>query len=218
MEVRRLLSGRATAASIRPTSTYCKRSFRFLRLRMPTTSCPPGAWSICACLVRPRSRGEIRLTGSNPRDPVQIDANTLDDPSDLKALVRAVELCREIGNSEALRPFAKREAMPGPLKGLELENFVRNGIATVWHQTCTAKMGRDRMSVVDHELRVQGIENLRIADGSIMPRVVTGNTMAPCIVIGEVASETLRATHNLSQNEAVSTPRATAGLVPLSDR
>ena len=169
---------------------------------------PPGAWSICACLVRPRSRGEIRLTGSNPRDPVQIDANTLDDPADLKALVRAVEFCREIGNSEALRPFAKREAMPGPLKGLELENFVRNGIATVWHQTCTAKMGRDPMSVVDHQLRVYGIENLRIADGSIMPRVVTGNTMAPCIVIGELASETLRSTHNLSQSEAVSTPRA----------
>ena len=160
-----------------------------------TGDCP---WSICACLVRPRSRGEIRLTGSNPRDPVQIDANTLDDPADLKALVRAVEFCREIGNSEALRPFAKREAMPGPLRGLELENFVRNGIATVWHQTCTAKMGRDRMSVVDHQLRVHGIENLRIADGSIMPRVVTGNTMAPCIVIGELASGTLRATHNLS--------------------
>jgi choline dehydrogenase len=159
---------------------------------------PRGAWSICACLVRPRSRGEIRLTGSNPRDPVQIDANTLNDPADLKALVRAVEFCREIGNSEALRPFAKREAMPGPLRGLELENFVRNGIATVWHQTCTAKMGRDRMSVVDHQLRVHGIENLRIADGSIMPRVVTGNTMAPCIVIGELASGTLRATHNLS--------------------
>jgi len=64
------------------------------------------------------------------------------------------------------------------------------------------------MSVVDHQLRVHGIENLRIADGSIMPRVVTGNTMAPCIVIGELASETLRSTHNLSQSEAVSTPRA----------
>ncbi len=169
---------------------------------------PPGAWSICACLVRPRSRGEIRLTGSNPRDPVQICANTLDDPADLKALVRAVEFCREIGNSEALRPFAKREVMPGPLKGLELENFIRNAIATVWHQTCTAKMGRDAMSVVDHELRVHGIENLRIADGSIMPRVTTGNTMAPCIVIGERAAGVLRARHKLSPSEAVSMARA----------
>jgi len=169
---------------------------------------PAGAWSICACLVRPRSRGEIRLTGSNPRDPVQICANTLDDPADLKALVRAVEFCREIGNSEALRPFAKREVMPGPLKGLELENFIRNAIATVWHQTCTAKMGRDAMSVVDHELKVHEIENLRIADGSIMPRVTTGNTMAPCIVIGERAAEILRARYKLIPSEAVSMPCA----------
>jgi len=169
---------------------------------------PPGAWSICACLVRPRSRGEIRLTGSNPRDPVQICANTLDDPADLKALVRAVEFCREIGNSEALRPFAKREVMPGPLKGLELENFIRNAIATVWHQTCTAKMGRDAMSVVDHQLKVHEIENLRIADGSIMPRVTTGNTMAPCIVIGERAAGVLRARYKLSPSEAVSMARA----------
>ena len=170
-----------------------------------TGDCP---WSICACLVRPRSRGEIRLTGSNPRDPVQIDANTQNDPADLKALVRAVEFCREIGNSEALRPFAKREVMPGPLKGLELENFIRNAIATVWHQTCTAKMGRDAMSVVDHQLKVHEIENLRIADGSIMPRVTTGNTMAPCIVIGERAAGILRGRHKLSPSEVVSTPRA----------
>ena len=176
---------------------------------------PAGAWSICACLVRPESRGQIRLTGSNPRDPVQIDANTLDSPADLKALVRAVELCREIGNSEALRPFAKREVMPGPLKGLEIENFIRNAIATVWHQTCTAKMGRDAMSVVDHELKVHEIENLRIADGSIMPRVTTGNTMAPCIVIGERAAGILRARHKLSPSEACQC-RARNGSQPLS--
>jgi choline dehydrogenase len=66
-----------------------------------------------------------------------------------------------------------------------------------WHATCTAKMGRDFMSVVDSNLRVYGIENLRIADGSIMPRVTTGNTMAPCIVIGERAAESLKATHRL---------------------
>jgi hypothetical protein len=109
-----------------------------------------------------------------------------------KALVKAVEFCREIGNSPALRPYTKREVMPGPLKGAELENFIRNGIATVWHQTCAAKMGRDRMSVVDHEFKVHGIEKLRIADGSIMPRVTTGNTMAPCVIIGERAAEALR--------------------------
>ena len=141
--------------------------------------------------------GEIRLTGPDPLDPVQIDANTLDDPADLKALVKAVELCREIGNSAALRPFAKREVMPGQLKGFELENFIRDGIATVWHQACTAKMGGDPMSVVDHQLKVYGIENLRIADASVMPPVTTGNTMAPCVVIGERCGELVRRTHRI---------------------
>jgi choline dehydrogenase len=158
---------------------------------------PAASWSIGACLVRPESHGQIRLTGPNPLDPIQIDADTLDDPADLKALVKAVELCREIGNSEALAPFAKREVMPGLLKGFEFENFIRNGMATVWHQTCTAKMGRDSMSVVDGNLKVYGIENLRIADGSIMPRVTTGNTMAPCVIIGERAGEILKADHKL---------------------
>jgi choline dehydrogenase len=158
---------------------------------------PAASWSIGACLVRPESHGQIRLTGPNPLDPIQIDANTLDDPADLKALVKAVELCREIGNSEALAPFAKREVMPGLLKGFEFENFIRNGMATVWHQTCTAKMGRDSMSVVDGNLKVYGIENLRIADGSIMPRVTTGNPMAPCVIIGERAGEILKADHKL---------------------
>jgi len=164
---------------------------------------PASAWSICACLVRPRSYGLIRLTGANPSDPVQIDANTLDDPADLKALFKGVNLCREIGNSEALHPFAKREVAPGPMKGLQLENFIRNGIATVWHQTCTAKMGHDRMSVVDHQLSVYGVEKLRIADGSIMPRVTTGNTMAPCIVIGERAAEALKRRYALGAALAV---------------
>jgi choline dehydrogenase len=125
-------------------------------------------------LVRHGSSGQIRITGSNPLGLVQIDANTLEDPADLKALLKAVEFSREIGNSAELRPFAKREAMPGSSSVSELENYVRNGISTVWHQTSTAKMGRDPMSVVDSQLSVYGVESLRIADASIMPRVTTG--------------------------------------------
>ena len=86
---------------------------------------------------------------------------------------------------------------PGNLRGAELENFVRDAATSFWHQTCTAKMGRDAMSVVDGNLKVYGIDNLRIADGSIMPRVTTGNTMAPCVVIGERAAEILKAKHKL---------------------
>src|SRR6202023_4071294 len=100
-------------------------------------------------------------------------------------------------NSSNLRPYAKREVMPGNLKAAELENFVRDATITTWHQTCTAKMGRGSMSVVDANLKVYGIENLRIAAGSLLPRVTTGNTMAPCVIIGERAGELLKAEHKI---------------------
>jgi choline dehydrogenase len=158
---------------------------------------PAGSWTMFGGIVRPKSRGRIRLTGPNPTDAVQIDSNLMSHPDDLKAAIACVQLCREIGNSDALRPFTKSEMMPGDLKGAELENFIRDSVVTYWHQTCTAKMGRDAMSVVDANLKVYGIENLRIADGSIMPRVTTGNTMAPCVIIGERAGEILKAGHKL---------------------
>src|SRR5467141_3638378 len=158
---------------------------------------PAASWTLFGGVVRPKSRGQIRLTGPNPDDPVQIEANTLSHPDDLKAAVASVELCREIGNSAAVRPLTRREVMPGNLRGAALEDFIRDAAAPYWHQTCTAKMGRDSMSVVDAQLKVYGIENLRIADGSIMPRVTTGNTMAPCVIIGERAAEALRNEHSL---------------------
>ena len=87
--------------------------------------------------------------------------------------------------------------MPGDLPGQKHERFVRNGADTFWHQSCTATMGRDAMSVVDGNLKVYGVEGLRIADGSIMPRITTGNTMAPCVVIGERVADILEAEHGL---------------------
>jgi choline dehydrogenase len=115
----------------------------------------------------------------------------------VKAAIACVERCREIGNAAPLRPFVKREVMPGNLSGAELEQFVRDGAASFSHETGTAKMGRDAMSVVDGHLKVHGVDNLRVADGSIMPRITTGNTMAPCVVIGERAAEILQAEYSL---------------------
>jgi choline dehydrogenase len=157
----------------------------------PQFDVPANGWTILPGIVRPKSRGEITLTGASPADRVRINANTFSHPDDLKALVTGVELCRSIGNSDALRPFSKREAMPGDLCHADLEHYVRNTASTYWHQSCTAKMGRDAMSVVDAQLKVYGIEGLRIADASIMPRVTTGNTMAPCVIIGERMGEIL---------------------------
>jgi choline dehydrogenase len=166
---------------------------------------PSASWTLLGSVVRPKSRGRIRLTGPTADDPIQIEANMLSHPDDLKGAIACVELCREVGNSLPLRPYTKREVMPGNLRGPSLEDFIRNAAATYHHQTCTAKMGRDSMSVVDAGLKVYGIENLRIADGSIMPRVTTGNTMAPCVIIGERASEILRTAHKLSGVRAYST-------------
>jgi choline dehydrogenase len=86
--------------------------------------------------------------------------------------------------------------MPG-LKGPELQTFIRDGAISYWHQSGTAKMGRDATSVVDGELTMFGLKNLRIAGASIMPRVTTGNTMAACVVIGERAAEMLKIAHRL---------------------
>jgi choline dehydrogenase len=158
---------------------------------------PPASWGLMPGVVRPRSIGRLRLTGPSPSDPVQIDAATFSDPADFKTMISAVRICREIGNSPAMSPFVKREIMPGPLTGTSLENFIRDAAMSYWHESCTAKMGHDEMSVVDSRLRVYGVHGLRVADASIMPRVTTGNTMAPCVIIGEKAAEFLVAEHGL---------------------
>jgi choline dehydrogenase len=159
---------------------------------------PPQSWTLCGGLSHPKSRGRLRLSGPDPRDPIHIDANTFGDDDDLKAAVACVEMCREIGNSAATRPLSVREVMPGNLTGGELENYVRDAAVTYWHETGTAKMGPpETESVVDGALKVYGIDNLRVADGSIMPRVTAGNTMAPCVIIGERAAEILVAEHAL---------------------
>ncbi len=168
----------------------------------PTTS-----WTLFGGVVRPKSRGQIRLTGPPPPpndDPIQIEANTLSHPDDLKAAVacRRNFVAGDWQRSAALRPYTKREVMPGNLRGTALEDFIRDAAATYHHQTCTAKMGRDSMSVVDGQLKVYGIENLRIADGSIMPRVPTGNAMATCLIIGERAAQALRSDHRLETSSS----------------
>ena len=99
-----------------------------------------------------------------------------------------------------MRPPTGREITPGSLNKAELERFFRDGLRTFWRQSGTAKMGRDAMSVVDGKLKVYGVDGLRIADVSIMPRATTGNTMAPCVVIGEQAAALLCSEHKLKHS------------------
>ncbi|MGE4483337.1 GMC family oxidoreductase [Acidocella sp.] len=153
---------------------------------------PASAWTLAPGLARPDSRGQILLASANPFDAPLIEANFLSTETDIKALLRCIEMLREIGNSSFCAPYRKREVMPGNLKGKEMTDFIRNASGTYFHQSCTCKMGRDEMSVVDGRLRVYGIQNLRIADASIMPEISTGNTMAPTVVIGERAAQIIK--------------------------
>jgi choline dehydrogenase len=154
---------------------------------------PPGdVWSMVVGM-RPTSRGSVRLTGADSSDPVRIDAPYLKNSSDLHSLIEGLKTVRAIGNAPALAGFRGQESLPGSLTGRDVEEFFRNGLTTFWHQSCTAKMGQDEMSVVDSKLRVYGIDGLRIADSSVLPRVTSGNTMAPCVVIGERAAMLLGA-------------------------
>jgi choline dehydrogenase len=153
---------------------------------------PNTSWALCAGLVAPKSRGEVRLKSANPADRPIVDARFLSHADDVKALAHGIEVAREIGNSAGMRDFVKREVAPGQkLTGAEMEAFVRDGATTYFHQAGTCRMGKDNKAVVDAQLRVNGIKNLRIADSSIMPRIASVATMASCALIGERMAEIL---------------------------
>jgi choline dehydrogenase len=155
---------------------------------------PATSWALCAGLVAPKSRGEIRLRSSNPADRPIVDARFLSHPDDVAALGRGIEVARSIGNSAAMRDHVKREVAPAQkLTGQALDDFVRDGATTYFHQVGTCRMGKDDKAVVDAQLRVKGIQNLRIADSSIMPRIPGVATMATCALIGERMAEILTA-------------------------
>lgn len=180
-----------------PDLLFCQLEFPVASERTTARGVPTHGWTMFAGLAHPASRGRLRLQSADPLAPVVIDANMMSDPADMATGKACVELCRELGNAKSFRPFVRREAMPGKLTNEELEHFVRDAAVTYWHQSCTAKMGRDDLSVVDGSLKVYGIERLRLADASIMPRVATGNTQAPCAIIGERAAELIKTDHAL---------------------
>lgn len=157
----------------------------------------PGGWGMSIGLLRPESRGRITLADANPHSKPVIDARMLSEPRDRDALLVAIEMARSIGNSAALKSFTTGELSPGLSTSEERNSFLRDAIGTYFHPTSTAKMGTDDLSVVGADLTVHGIEGLRIADASIMPRIPAANTMGPCVVIGERASHMIRASYGL---------------------
>ena len=168
----------------------------FLHLPYPTDggAAPEHGYTIAPGIVRPRSRGSLRLASADPSAAPLVDPNILADDYDVEALVDAVELCREIGQQDAFAPYRKAEFTPSGITGRDsVREFVRQAAGTYHHQVGTCKMGIDDLSVVDPELRVHGIEGLRVADASIIPSVPSGNTNAPAIMIGEKAAELILA-------------------------
>ena len=153
---------------------------------------PENAYCIAAGLVRPASRGSITLTSSDSDVTPAIDMGYLNQEADAVALLAAIELSRDIGASKAFDDLRKREIMPGPLSRADMLKFIRMSTTTFFHPTSSCRMGIDEEAVVDPELRVRGIEGLRIADASIMPEITTGNTNATCVFIGEQAGRFIR--------------------------
>lgn len=188
---------KSEAALTEPDLLFCQVEFPVPSPETAGRGVPEHGWTMFAGLAHPKSRGRVRLASADPTIAPRIELNTFSHPDDLKTALACVELCRDLGNTQAFAPLVTREAMPGPLNKADMEQYVRDAAVTYWHQTCSAKMGRDAMSVVDASLRVYGVEGLRVADGSIMPKVATGNTMAPCVIIGEKASRYIRADHGL---------------------
>jgi choline dehydrogenase len=147
--------------------------------------------SILPGLIYPKSSGEIRLRSADPADAPMIDPNYLSDPADLEHLVGGVKLAREIAATAPLAALFGDERWPGPgvTTDDELRAFVRSNVNTIFHPTGTCKMGTDPQTVVDPALRVHGLRGLRVADASIMPRIIGGNTNAPTIMIAEKAAD-----------------------------
>nr|WP_276611904.1 GMC oxidoreductase [Kineococcus vitellinus] len=147
-----------------------------------------------AGLIRPHSRGELRLSGSSPHDELLIDPAALSEEADLQALAFSVAQCRRIGAAPALaEEWGARELYPGAEVDSEeaVREYVRRTVITYHHQVGTCRMGVDEMAVVDPCLAVHGVQGLHVADASIMPRITSGNTNAPSIMIGEKAAAAL---------------------------
>ncbi|MFK7976069.1 MAG: GMC family oxidoreductase [Halioglobus sp.] len=145
------------------------------------------------CHLRPESRGSVHIKSDDAKEHPEIRANYLATENDRNAMIAAVRRVREIFQAPAIKPNLAKEIRPGARiqSDEQILDFIRAEAESVYHPVGTCKMGSDDMAVVDDRLRVIGIENLRVADASIMPNVVSGNTNAPAIMIAEKCADML---------------------------
>ena len=147
-----------------------------------------------SALLRPRSRGTVRLASGDPMAAPLIDPNYWAEPYDLEMSLKGLQIARELLRQPALKPYLRAEILPGPevTSGEALFNYACRMAKTDHHPVGTCRMGHDAMAVVDPRLRVRGLEGLRVCDASIMPQINSSNTNAPTIMIGEKASDLIR--------------------------
>ncbi|MEG4105679.1 GMC family oxidoreductase N-terminal domain-containing protein [Microcoleus sp. S13_C5] len=166
----------------------------------------PG-FAVTACVTNPESRGSLNLRSASPLDPPLIRMNYLHSASDLQKLVAGIKISRQLFHSDAFDEFRGEEVAPGADVSSDqaLQAYIREACDTVWHPVGTCKMGTDPMAVVDPELRVYGVDGLRVVDASIMPTLTTGNTNAPTIMIGEKAADLIKATGRVLEQAILTT-------------
>lgn len=157
----------------------------------PHLSAPANSFTFGVALMAPEARGSIRLSGPQPQRPPLIDPNYLGSEADLRRMVDGIGVAREIAASEPFAPWRAREVLPGPdaADPKALRSFLSTAACTYYHPVGTCMMGLGSDAVVDPRLRVHGLEGLRVADASVMPRVVSVNTNAATIMIGEKAAD-----------------------------
>ncbi|RWP29324.1 GMC family oxidoreductase N-terminal domain-containing protein [Mesorhizobium sp.] len=150
----------------------------------------PGV-TLNSAFLRPRSRGTVRLNSADPADHPLIDPNYWSDPYDRDMSIKGLRLAREIMRQKALAPYVLREVLPGPVltSDDELFDYACRSSKTDHHPVGTCRMGHDAMSVVTPDLRLRGIEGLRVCDASVMPRIPSSNTNAPTIMVGEKGAD-----------------------------
>ena len=181
-------------ARTRPELASPDVQFHFIRFSVERAGGnlhPFSGFTASVCHLRPESRGHVRIRSPDPFEHPLIQPNYLATEGDRRTMLDALALARRIVAMPAMQGLVRREVLPGPevVDEAAMLDYLRAAGSTIFHPASGCRMGRDAMAVVDARLRVHGVERLRVADASVMPTIVSGNTNAPCIMIGEKAAD-----------------------------